>query len=43
MESIDEGISGFTVRGSWTDIVEHGKRITEALKRADVSGDAFEE
>ncbi|MFB6096947.1 MAG: DUF5828 family protein, partial [Haloferacaceae archaeon] len=28
---MEESISGFKVRGSWGDIVEHGERITRAL------------
>ena len=33
---MDERVSGFSVRGSWTDIVELGERITAALKDAGV-------
>ncbi|WP_435155911.1 DUF5828 family protein [Haladaptatus sp. DFWS20] len=40
---MEESISGFKLRGSWGDIVEHGERITQALREADVSGTAFEE
>ncbi|WP_076430790.1 DUF5828 family protein [Haladaptatus litoreus] len=40
---MEESISGFKLRGSWGDIVEHGERITQALRDADVSGAAFEE
>ncbi|USZ66833.1 DUF5828 family protein [Halorussus salilacus] len=40
---MEESVSGFKLRGSWGDIVEHGERITEALREADVSGDAYEE
>ncbi len=40
---MEESISGFKLRGSWGDIVEHGERITQALREADVSGQAFEE
>ncbi|GAA0222919.1 DUF5828 family protein [Haladaptatus pallidirubidus] len=40
---MEESISGFKLRGSWGDIVEHGERITQALREADVSGAAFEE
>lgn len=39
---MDEGVSGFEVRGDWTDIVEHGEQITEALREAGADGDAFE-
>ncbi|MCO8242459.1 MULTISPECIES: DUF5828 family protein [unclassified Haladaptatus] len=40
---MEESISGFKLRGSWGDIVEHGERITQALREADVSGEAFRE
>ena len=40
---MEESVSGFKLRGNWGDIVEHGERITEALREADVSGDAYEE
>ena len=33
--SMEERISGFKVRGDWTDVVEHGERLTAALKMAD--------
>ena len=33
---MEESISGFKVRGDWGDIVEHGERITRALRDADV-------
>ena len=29
---VEESVSGFRIRGSWVDIVEHGERITRALK-----------
>ncbi len=29
---VEESVSGFKVRGSWGDVVEHGERITRALK-----------
>ncbi|MFW5964230.1 MAG: DUF5828 family protein [Natronomonas sp.] len=29
---VEESVSGFKVRGSWGDIVEHGERLTRALK-----------
>ncbi|WP_336135044.1 DUF5828 family protein [Natronomonas amylolytica] len=29
---VEESVSGFKVRGRWVDIVEHGERITRALK-----------
>ncbi|MFB6131615.1 MAG: DUF5828 family protein [Salinigranum sp.] len=40
---MEESISGFKVRGSWGDVVEHGERITQALRDAGVDGEAFEE
>jgi hypothetical protein len=40
---MEESISGFKVRGSWGDIVEHGERITRALRDAGVDSDAFAE
>ena len=40
---MEESISGFKHRGSWGDIVEHGERITRALRDAGVESDAFEE
>jgi len=39
---MEESISGFKVRGDWGDIVEHGERITLALREAGVESDAFE-
>ncbi|SDD84673.1 DUF5828 family protein [Natrinema hispanicum] len=33
---MEESISGFKVRGDWGDIVEHGERITRALREIDV-------
>ncbi|WP_135821637.1 DUF5828 family protein [Halostella litorea] len=46
---MEESISGFKVRGSWGDVVEHGERLTRALRDMDVNdsgheyADAFEE
>jgi hypothetical protein len=40
---MEESVSGFKQRGEWGDVVEHGERITEALRRAGVDGGAFEE
>ncbi|MBB6647253.1 DUF5828 family protein [Halobellus ruber] len=40
---MEESVSGFKVRGAWGDVVEHGERITRALRDAGVDGDAFEE
>jgi hypothetical protein len=39
---MEESISGFKVRGAWDEIVEHGERITRALRDAGVDSDAFE-
>ena len=38
---MEESISGFKQRGDWGDIVEHGERITLALREAGADGDAF--
>jgi len=45
MGDMEESVSGFKVRGDWMDVVEHGERITRALKDldADVDEDALEE
>lgn len=40
---MEESISGFKQRGDWGDIIEHGERITLALREAGVDGDAFHE
>ncbi|MFW5896191.1 MAG: DUF5828 family protein [archaeon] len=43
---MEERISGFVARGTWEDVVEHGERITKALREAgahDSHPDAFEE
>ncbi|MDQ2056266.1 MULTISPECIES: DUF5828 family protein [Halobellus] len=40
---MEESVSGFKVRGTWGDVVEHGERITRALRDAGVDGEAFEE
>jgi hypothetical protein len=32
MADIEESVSGFKTRGGWVDVVEHGERITRALK-----------
>jgi len=31
---MEESISGFKVRGDWGDVVEHGERITRALRQS---------
>jgi len=44
--TMDESISGFQVRGTWGDVVEHGERITSALREVDADGpyrEAYEE
>ena len=33
---MEESISGFKVRGSWSDVVEHGERVTRAFRDLDV-------
>jgi len=38
---MEESISGFKQHGDWGDIVEHGERITLALREAGAAGDAF--
>jgi hypothetical protein len=40
---MEESVSGFKCRGTWAEIVEHGERITRALREAGVEGEAFEE
>ena len=40
---MEESVSGFKCRGMWADIVEHGERITRALREAGADGEAFEE
>jgi hypothetical protein len=40
---MEESVSGFKIRGSWGDVVEHGERITRALRDAGAEGDAFEQ
>jgi hypothetical protein len=40
---MEESVSGFKIRGSWGDVVEHGERITRALRDAGVESDAFEQ
>ncbi|WP_435334220.1 DUF5828 family protein [Haloarchaeobius sp. TZWWS8] len=43
---MEESISGFKVRGTWPEIVEHGERVTRALRDLDANdgeyADAFE-
>ncbi|WEL16262.1 MULTISPECIES: DUF5828 family protein [unclassified Halorhabdus] len=44
---MDESVSGFKVHGGWVDVVEHGERITRALRELadeyDIDADALEE
>ena len=40
---MEESVSGFKCRGTWADIVEHGERITRALRDNGAEGEAFEE
>lgn len=40
---MEESISGFKVRGDWGDVVEHGERISSALRDAGADGPAFRE
>lgn len=40
---MEESISGFKERGGWNDIVEHGERITNALREFGVDGEFFDE
>lgn len=35
---MEESISGFKVRGEWGDVVEHGERVTRALREAGLGG-----
>jgi hypothetical protein len=40
---MEESVTGFIDRGTWGEVVEHGERITQALKDCDVDGASFEE
>jgi hypothetical protein len=40
---MEESISGFKVRGSWSDVVEHGERITRAFRDLDVPDSSFQD
>jgi hypothetical protein len=40
---MEESISGFKVRGGWPDVVEHGERVTRALREAGLGGGDHEE
>ncbi|AGN01392.1 hypothetical protein L593_07225 [Salinarchaeum sp. Harcht-Bsk1] len=37
---MEERVSGFRVTGDWPAIVEHGERVTRALRDLDVNGDS---
>jgi len=44
--TMEESVAGFKRRGDWGDIVEHGERVTHALREAgaeEAYGDAFDE
>ncbi len=48
MVDMEESVSGFKTRGDWVDVVEHGERITRALRElagedVDIDGDALAE
>lgn len=36
-------VAGFKIQGDWGEVVEHGERITRALRDAGIESDAFEE
>lgn len=38
-----EGVAGFKATGTWPDVVEHGERISRALRECGVEGVDFEE
>lgn len=40
---VEESVSGFKIRGSWVDVVEHGERITRALKDLANEGEEVDE
>ncbi len=40
---MEESISGFKVRGAWGDVVEHGERVTRALREAGLDDADVEE
>ena len=40
MDGMEEGVAGFKLSGDWGEIVEHGERITRALK--DLREERFE-
>lgn len=40
---MEESVSGFKVQGDWGEVVEHGERITRALREAGVEGKEFDD
>jgi len=40
---VEESVSGFKTRGSWVDVVEHGERLTRALKDLAEEGRSVDE
>lgn len=40
---MDERVSGFVVTGDWGEIVEHGERLTRALRDTGADGDSLEQ
>jgi hypothetical protein len=40
---MEESVSGFKIRGTWGDVVEHGERVTSALRDVGADGEALEE
>jgi hypothetical protein len=42
MENVEESVSGFKIEGGWVTIVEHGERITQALKELAADHDVDE-
>ena len=40
---MEERVSGFEERGDWVDVVEHGERMTAALRDVGRSGEAVDE
>jgi len=40
---MEESVSGFKIRGTWGDVVEHGERVTRALRDVGADEEALEE
>ncbi len=38
-----EGVAGFKTTGTWADVVEHGERISRALRECGVEGEDFDD